>query len=172
MDYFIHDTAEVSKTAQIGSNTKIWHYNQIREHVNIGTNCILGKNVYVDFGVQIGNNVKIQNNVSVFHGVTIEDGVFVGPHVCFTNDKNPRAIDEEGNIKGNDDWTVSEIKIKKGTSIGANSTILPGVTIGEYAMIGAGSVVTRDVPPFALVFGNPAQIRGKVDKAGNIIQRF
>lgn len=171
MDYSKHPTAEISDKAEIGKNTKIWHYVQIRENVHIGENCILGKGVYVDFGVKIGNNVKIQNGVDVFHGVTIEDGVFVGPHVCFTNDKNPRAIDEHGELKGNDDWKVEETVVKKGASIGANSTILPGITIGEYAMIGSGSVVTKDVPDNCLVYGNPARIHGSVDKKGNITNR-
>mgnify|MGYP001616440312 CR=1 FL=1 len=129
----------------------------------------MGKDVYIDFGVKIGNNVKIQNGVSVYHGVIIEDGIFIGPHVCFTNDKYPRAIDEKGNLKNVEDWTVSRTLIKKGASIGANSTILPGVTIGKYVMVGAGSVVTKNLPDHSLAFGNPAKIQGKVDKFGNKI---
>ena len=172
MDYFEHQTAEVSDKALIGKNTKIWHYVQIRENVQIGENCILGKGVYVDFDVKIGNNVKIQNNCSVYHGVTIEDGVFVGPHVCFTNDKVPRAIDENGNLKSDCDWKVGKILVKKGASIGAGSIILPDITIGEYAIIGAGSVVTKDVANYALVFGNPAKIHSKVDKEGNTVERI
>jgi len=162
----IHKTAQVSEDAKIGSGTKIWNWVQIRENSNIGENCILSKGVYIDFDVKIGNNVKIQNNVSVYHGVTIEDGVFVGPHVCFTNDKIPRAINHDGAPKSNDDWEVSEIKIKEGASLGANSTILPGVTIGRFALIGSGSVVTKDVPDFGLVYGNPARMHGYVCKCG------
>ncbi|MCJ7787033.1 acetyltransferase [Patescibacteria group bacterium] len=172
MNYFKHSTAEVSDGAKIGKNTKIWHYVQVREGAQIGANCILGKGVYIDFGVKIGNNVKIQNGVDIYHGVTIEDGVFIGPHVCFTNDKHPRAIDGKGKLKGADDWQVEETLVKKGASIGANSTVLSGITIGEYAMIGAGSTVTKDVPQHALVYGNPTRIHGRVDKGGNVIKKF
>jgi UDP-2-acetamido-3-amino-2,3-dideoxy-glucuronate N-acetyltransferase len=114
--------------------------------VKIGTNSIIGKGVYVDAGVPIGNNVKIQNYVSVYHGVAIEDGVFVGPHVCFTNDMRPRAVNPDGSLKAADDWELSETRIKKGAALGANSTIRCGITIGEWAMVGSGSVVTKDIP--------------------------
>lgn len=166
-----HHSAEVSPKANIGDGTKIWHQAQIREDAIIGDNCIISKNVYIDFGVKVGNNVKIQNNVSIYHGIEIEDGVFVGPHVCFTNDKIPRAINDDGTLKRGDDWEVLKTVVCEGASIGANSTILPGITIGRYAMIGAGSVVTRDVLDFELVLGNPARVCGKVDKRGNIIRK-
>lgn len=166
MANFIHPTADISSEAQIGRNVKIWHQVQIREKVQIGSNCILGKNVYVDFGVKIGKNCKIQNSVSIFQGVKIEDGVFVGPHVCFTNDKYPRAITPGGKLKASEDWQVSPTVVKKGASIGANATILPGITIGKWAMIGSGSVVTKNVPDYGLVIGNPAKLVGKVDKFG------
>lgn len=170
-NFFQHPTAEVSNKAEIGKNTKIWHYVQIRERTKVGENCILGKDVYIDFDVEIGSNVKIQNGASIYHGVKIEDGVFVGPHACFTNDKHPRAVDKNGNLKKVDSWHVSKTLVKKGASIGANSTILPGITIGEYAMIGAGSVVVKDVPAYTLVYGNPAIKHGKVDKEGNIVEK-
>lgn len=168
MSYFKHSTAEISPEATIGDKTKIWHYVQIREKAYVGNECIIGKNVYIDFGVHIGNKCKIQNNVSIFHGVIIADGVFIGPHVCFSNDKFPRATNEDGSVKLGNDWIVVKTMIQKGVSIGANSTILPGVIIGEYAMIGAGSVVTKDVPAFALVYGNPAKQYARIDKKGHI----
>lgn len=167
---YIDKTALVSEKSKIGDNVSIWRFTQIRENSVIGDNCIVGMGVYIDCDVCIGKNVKIQNNVSIYHGATIEDGVFVGPHVCFTNDKNPRAIDDKGNLLTDDGWEVSKILVKKGASIGANSTICPGVTIGEYAMVGAGSVVTKNVPDFALVYGNPAHIQGSVDKSGKTVR--
>lgn len=162
----IHPTAEVSDKIEIGDGSSIWHHAQVREGVKIGTNCIIGKGVYVDADVPIGNNVKIQNYVSVYHGVKIEDGVFVGPHVCFTNDMRPRAINPDGSLKAADDWVLSETLIKKGAALGANSTIRCGITISEWAMIGSGSVVTKDVPAHGLVFGNPAQLHGFVCACG------
>jgi acetyltransferase-like isoleucine patch superfamily enzyme len=156
----IHPTAEVSEKAIIGEGSSIWHHCQVRPGARIGENCILGKGVYIDADVQIGNNVKIQNYVSVYHGVTLEDGVFVGPHVCFTNDMRPRAINPDGSLKSADDWVLSTTLVKRGAALGANSTIRCGITIGEWAMVGSGSVVTRDVPAHGLVFGNPARLRG------------
>ena len=167
----IHKTAEVSEKAEVGDKTSVWNQAQIRENAKVGKNCIISKNVYIDADVSIGNNVKIQNNVSVFHGVAIEDGVFVGPHVCFTNDKVPRAITPDGKLKSGEDWGVSKILVKEGASIGANSTILPGVTIGRFAMIGAGSIVTKDVPNFGLVYGCPAELRGYVCKCGDKLEK-
>jgi len=160
---FIHKTAEVSPLAKLGDNVKIWNQAQIREDADIGENTIISKNAYIDFGVKIGRNVKIGNNVSVYRGVTIDDGVQVAPHVCFTNDKLPRAINPDGSLKGSSDWSVSKTHIKMGASLGANSTILP-VSIGKWAFIGAGSVVTKDVPDFGLVVGNPAKLIGYVCK--------
>lgn len=169
-NYFKHKTAEVSAKAKIGNGTKIWHYVQVMENAIIGEDCILGKNVYIDSGVNIGNKVKIQNNVSVYKGVNIENNVFIGPHVCFTNDKMPRATDyQTGALKTNSDWKISNTVIKSGASIGANSTILPGITIGSMAMIGAGSVVTKDIPDFALAYGSPVKVHGLLDKSGTII---
>jgi len=167
----IHPTAEVSEKARIGEGTGIWHQAQVREDVNIGENCIIGKGVYVDAGVSIGNNVKIQNYVSVYHGLTIEDGVFVGPHVCFTNDMRPRAINPDGSLKAADDWVLSETRIKRGAALGANSTIRCGITIGEWGMVGSGSVVTKDVPAHGLVYGNPARLRGFVCACGEIVEK-
>ena len=162
----IHPTADVSDKAHIGPGTSIWHQCQVREGAQIGQNCILGKGVYVDFGVQIGDNVKVQNYVSIYHGVEIEDGVFVGPHVCFTNDNLPRAVNPDGSLKAADDWVLGRILIKRGAALGANATILPKVVIGEWALVGAGAVVTKDVPAHGLVVGNPARLIGFVCACG------
>jgi UDP-2-acetamido-3-amino-2,3-dideoxy-glucuronate N-acetyltransferase len=162
----IHPTADVSPKATVCEGASIWHYCQIREGAHIGEQCILGKNVYVDFGVHIGNRVKIQNHCSVYHGATLEDGVFLGPHVVLTNDRNPRAINPDGTLKGNDDWEVGATLIRAGASIGACSVILPGITVGRFALVGAGSVVTRDVADHALVYGNPARQCGFVCACG------
>jgi len=163
----IHQTAEVSEKASIGDGTSIWNDVQVREGVVLGENCILSKGVYIDFDVKIGSNVKIQNYVSVYHGVTIQDGVFVGPHVCFTNDMFPRAVNPDGTLKSGDDWELVETLICEGTGIGANSTIRCGITVGKWAIIGAGSVVTKDVPDYGLVWGNPARLHGFVAPNGN-----
>ena len=160
--FYVHPSAEVSPDAYVGAGTRIWRQVQVREYAHIGETCTIGKGVYIDARVRIGSNVKIQNHVSVFEGVTLEDGVFVGPHVCFTNDLLPRAITPDGKLKGADDWEITPTLVKYGASIGAGSVIICGITIGEFVLIGAGSVVTRDVPPHALVFGNPARQHGYV----------
>jgi UDP-2-acetamido-3-amino-2,3-dideoxy-glucuronate N-acetyltransferase len=163
----IHASADVADEAEIGAGTAIWHQAQVRGGAIIGSNCILGKGVYVDAGVTIGENVKIQNYVSIYHGVVIEDGVFCGPHCVFTNDKMPRAVNPDGSLKRDDDWTVSKTFVRQGASIGANATIVCGVTIGCWAMIGSGAVVTRDVPDYGLAWGNPARLHGFVCRCGS-----
>lgn len=166
-DVQIHPTAEVSPQAHIGAGTKIWHQAQIREGARIGQSCIIGKGVYIDFDVVIGDRVKIQNGASIYHGATIEDGVFIGPHACLTNDKFPRAITPEGQLKRDADWEVGKIHIQYGASIGAGAIILPGVTVGRFAMVGAGAVVTKDVAAHGLVIGNPARLVGFVCECGH-----
>ena len=159
---YIHPTAEVASEAQIGAGTHIWRQAHIREYAVIGELCNIGKGAYIETRVRIGSRVKIQNYVSIFEGVTIEDGVFVGPHVCFTNDLHPRAITPDGRLKAADDWQITSTLVRYGASIGAGAVIVCGVTIGTFALIGAGAVVTRDVSPHALVLGNPARRRGYV----------
>jgi len=154
VSYKAHPTAVV-EDAEIDEGTSIWHFAHIREGARIGRNCNVGKSAYVDTGVVIGDNVKIQNFVSIYHGVQIEDDVFIGPSATFTNDLYPRAF------RWSDDLLVST-RVCRGASIGANATIICGITIGRYAMIGAGSVVTCDVPPHGLVIGNPARLSGFV----------
>jgi acetyltransferase-like isoleucine patch superfamily enzyme len=162
----IHPSAVVDERATLGDGTQVWLWCQIRPGVKIGRNCIFGKGVYVDSDVTIGDNVKVQNHVSIFHGVTIEDGVFVGPHVCFTNDLQPRAVNPDGSPKAATDWVVTPTLVKAGAALGANSTIVCGREIGRWAMVAAGSVVTRDVPDHALVRGNPARVVGWVCACG------
>lgn len=164
MKTYLHPTANVSADAIIGEGSKIWINVQVRDQAKIGKNCILSKDVYIDQTVCVGDNCKIQNSVSIYKGVTIGKDVFVGPHASFTNDKVPRAF--------NSNWEVTPTMVKKGASIGANATIVCGVVIGEYAMVAAGSVVTKDVQPYALVVGNPAKQVATIDKVGNIVNRF
>lgn len=162
MDYYIHPTAVVDERAQIGRGTRIWHFVQVREEAVIGEDCIIGKSAYIDKAVVLGNRVKIQNFAAIYQGVTIEDDVFIGPSVAFTNDMYPRS------------WIwhyhrIVKSRVKKCASIGANSTIVAGVTLGEYAMVGAGSVVTKDVEPYQLVYGNPAKPHGWVCTCGKTL---
>lgn len=149
MGAYVHESAEVSPEAKVGEGTRIWNQAQVREGARLGRNCRLGKDVYVDKNVRVGDNCKIQNGATLYDGVTLEDDVFVGPHVVFTNDLYPRAQPN--------DWEIVPTLVRSGASIGANATILCGVTIGTFAVVGAGSVVTGDVPDHAIVLGNPAR---------------
>jgi len=155
---FIHPTAIVEEGAELGEDTRIWHFVHVRRGARVGRGCNIGKGVYVDEGVRIGDHVKIQNFVSVYRGVTVEDGAFLGPSATLTNDLYPRARSSE--------WRVVPTVIEEGASIGANATIVCGVRIGRYAMVGAGAVVTRDVPPHGLVVGVPARLVGFVCGCG------
>lgn len=158
-DYYVHPTAVVDDGSFIGSGTKIWHFSHIMKDCRIGENCNLGQNVVVSPGVVLGNNVKVQNNVSIYTGVECENDVFLGPSMVFTNVVNPRST-----VSRKDEFRKT--LVKKGASIGANSTIVCGNNIGEFALVGAGAVITRDVKPFALVVGNPARQIGWISENG------
>lgn len=161
MTTFIHPTANVDTRATIGDGSRLWINVQVRENATVGRDCIISKDVYIDCNVRIGDRCKVQNSVSVYNGVTVGDDVFIGPNAAFTNDKVPRAF--------NADWTITPTRVDNGASIGANATIVCGITIGEYAMVAAGSVVTKDVPPYTLVMGNPARPYARLDRDGNKI---
>jgi len=154
----IHKSAYV-EDAEIGEGTNIWHFVHVRKGAKIGKNCTIGKGVYIDINVKIGDNCKLQNFATLYDGVTIGNDVFIGPHVCFTNDVFPRAA------IWTDDRLIKTV-VKDGASIGANATIIAGVSIGNYAMVGAGSVVTKNIPDHGLIFGNPAQLKGFVCTCG------
>ena len=160
----IHPTADVDSRARIGDGTKIWHHAQVRENAQIGRNCILGKGVFVDFGVRIGDNCKLQNYALVYHGAELEDGVFIGPRASLLNDKLPRAITGAGELKTAADWQVGRILVRRGASVGAGAIILPNVTIGEFALIGAGAAVLAPVD-LAMSFLHGLHQRGVVPLA-------
>jgi UDP-2-acetamido-3-amino-2,3-dideoxy-glucuronate N-acetyltransferase len=166
MNFYAHPTAEVSVKAVIGEGTYIWHQAQVRENARIGRECIIGKGVYIDFEVVVGDRCKLQNGVNVYHGATLEDGVFLGPGVMLLNDKSPRAVNSDGSLKSDADWQVSPTYIGQGVGIGGGAVILPGVTVGKWAIIGAGSVVTRNIPEYGLAYGNPARLLGFVCPCG------
>ncbi len=155
---FIHPTAEVSAEARIGAGTRVWHHGQIMKGAQIGRDCNFGKSVFVDTGVRIGDRVKIQNGVSVYRGVVVADECFLGPNMVFTNDTYPRAV--------NHSFDVVPTQVEHGASIGANATIICGITLGRYSMVAAGSVVTKDVPAHTLVRGNPAKPAAYVCSCG------
>jgi UDP-2-acetamido-3-amino-2,3-dideoxy-glucuronate N-acetyltransferase len=151
--YYVHGTAVIDEPCQIGAGTRIWHFSHVMKDSSIGNNCNIGQNVVISPQCRIGNNVKIQNNVSVYTGVILEDDVFCGPSMVFTNVINPRSF-----IGRKSEFRTT--LVRRGASLGANSTILCGVTLGAYCLVGAGAVVTRDVPDYAIVYGNPARLRG------------
>ncbi|MBM4171767.1 MAG: N-acetyltransferase [Ignavibacteria bacterium] len=161
MNYFIHESSYVDEKVEIGEGTKVWHFTHIQSNSKIGKNCVLGQNVNIGNNVTIGNFVKIQNNVSVYEGVTLEDYVFCGPSMVFTNIIDPRSKYPQVGSK----YYIKTI-VKEGASLGANSTILCGITIGKYSFIGAGAVITKNVPDYALVIGNPGKIVGWMSEAG------
>ncbi len=159
-DYFAHETACIDEGAQIGAGTKIWHFSHIMPKTQVGTNCNFGQNVVISPDCIVGNNVKIQNNVSVYTGVILEDDVFCGPSMVFTNVINPRS-----HVERKSEYKLT--RVKQGATIGANATVICGYTLGRYCFIGAGAVVTRDVPDYGLVVGNPGRLRGYVCYCGD-----
>jgi UDP-2-acetamido-3-amino-2,3-dideoxy-glucuronate N-acetyltransferase len=163
LNYFAHETAIIDENVNIGEGTKIWCFTHILKNTTIGKNCIFGQNCVVGANVTIGNNVKAQNNISIYEGVEVEDDVFLGPSMVFTNVINPRSFIERKT-------EFKKTLMKKGCSIGANATIVCGVTVGRYAFVGAGSVVTKDVPDFALAYGSPAKVNGWVSISGEKLE--
>jgi len=164
-DYFVHPTAVVDEPCKIGEGTKIWHFAHVSKDAEIGERCVLGQNVFVGRGVKTGNNCKIQNNVAVYEKVTLEDDVFCGPSMVFTNVMNPRCAYPRDRETG-----FLPTLCKKGATIGANATIVCGTTLGEHCFIGAGAVVTRDVPAYAVVYGVPARQQGWMSEAGEMLE--
>lgn len=165
-DYFVHESSYIDRDVEIGEGTKVWHFCHIQSGARIGRNCTLGQNVNVSNNVEIGNGCKIQNNVSIYEGVKLEDDVFCGPSCVFTNDLTPRAQYPKGHAG------YQKTLIKQGASIGANVTVVCGHTVGAYAMVAAGAVVTKDVPDYALAAGVPARVIGRVDEWGEILRKY
>lgn len=162
----VHATADVEDDVHIGPGTAVWHRAQVRQGASLGAECVIGRDAFIDESVTIGDRVKIQNGALVYHGVTVEDGVFIGPGAILTNDRFPRAITTTGDLARADDWEVSPITLRGGCSIGAGAVVVAGLEIGAFATVGAGAVVTRTVPAYALVAGNPARRLGWVCACG------
>lgn len=166
-EYFAHETAVIDEGAKIGKGTKIWHFSHVSSNAEIGEGCNIGQNVFIAPGTKIGNKVKIQNNVSVYEGVILEDYVFCGPSMVFTNVRTPRC-EYPRNTSGDYTQTV----VRRGASIGANATIVCGVTLGKNAFVGSGATVTHDVPDYAMVYGNPARIKGYMCACGDTVAKI
>ena len=162
----VHASAEIEADVTVGPRTSIWNRAVLRTGASLGAECIIGRDAFIDEGVRLGDRVKVQNGALVYHGVTVGNGVFIGPGAILTNDRYPRAVTATGELARADDWTVSPIELRDGCSIGAGAVVVAGVTVGRFATVGAGAVVTRDVPDYALVAGNPARGLGWVCACG------
>ena len=166
----VHGTADLEDDVTVGSGTSIWHRAQVRTGARIGRDCVIGRDVFIDEGVSVGDRVKIQNAALVYHGVTVGDGVFIGPGAILTNDRHPRALTSAGDLARAADWAVSPILLGHGSSIGAGAIVVAGCEVGTFAMVGAGAVVTHDVPAHAMVAGSPARVIGWVCACGHRLQ--
>ncbi|MFJ9697682.1 acyltransferase [Kitasatospora sp. NPDC101183] len=166
----IEPSADVDERAAIGAGTTVWHLAQVREHAVVGADCVIGRGAYVGPGVRIGDRVKVQNHALVYEPAVVEDGVFIGPAVVLTNDRNPRAVTPDGRLKTELDWHAAGVTLRQGCSIGARAVLVAGVTVGRWALVAAGAVVSRDVPDFALVAGVPARRIGWVGRAGERLE--
>lgn len=162
----VHPSADLEVDVSVGPRTSIWHRAVLRTGASLGAECIIGRDAFIDEGVHLGNRVKVQNGALVYHGVSVGNGVFIGPGAILTNDRFPRAITPTGELARGDDWTVSPIELRDGCSIGAGAVVVAGTIVGRFATVGAGAVVTRDVPDYALVVGNPARRLGWVCACG------